>query len=288
MKMTAAFAEKLMRLSKGEALPSSSLKGKWITRMLSDGILVVSTKGSRKSYRACDEQSFTNYLAACLDIRDLEAYRSLLLKDEASRACQVKVTGNSKTRPRRTFRGFLVNCYSPVPITINGKSTTLLPPEGTFVFIYDYKTLAVPDDIIVVGVENAENFRYIREQKRLFESCFPKGAQLLFVSRYPQGQSRDLMDWLLGIPNQYIHFGDLDLAGVHIFLSEYYKYLGERASFLIPKDYRQRLSAGSRERYEAQYAKFRKMEMADDRLRPLVECIHQYHRGYDQEGFIGE
>ena len=89
-------------------------------------------------------------------------------------------------------------------------------------------------------------------------------------------------------PNPYIHFGDLDLAGVHIFLSEYYRYLGERASFLIPKDYEARISLGSRERYDNQYGKFGQMEVPDIRLLSLVECIHRLHRGYDQEGFVME
>jgi len=35
----------------------------------------------------------------------------------------------------------------------------------------------------------------------------------LFVSRYPQTQSKDLLNWLQSIPNPYLHFGDFDLTG---------------------------------------------------------------------------
>lgn len=66
--------------------------------------------------------------------------------------------------------------------------------------------------------------------------------KVLFVSRYPQ--SKDLCAWLKMIPNRYIHFGDFDLAGVSIFLSEFYSELGERAEFYIPADVEQRLQMG--------------------------------------------
>ena len=90
----------------------------------------------------------------------------------------------------------------------------------------------------------------------------------------------------MGIPNRYVHFGDLDLAGINIYLTEFYHHLGERASFLIPDDYAQRLQKGSAQRYADQYAKFGRMKIDDIRLQSLVECIHQHKRGYDQEGFI--
>lgn len=288
MKKTVALLDKFIKLSKGETLPSSSLKGDWIEQMLMDGILIVCTKGSRKSYRARDEQAIRSYLSSNYDIRDLEAYRNILNNEEISRGEQVKVTGDSKTKQHRTFRGFLVNCYSPINVQLNGKSSTLLPTEGTFVFVSDYETFSIPKDVIIVGVENAENFRYIKEQKWLFDASLPGKNQILFVSRYPQEQSHDLMNWLLHIPNTYIHFGDLDLAGVHIFLTEYFNHLGERASFFVPTDYEQRIALGSSERYTEQYPQYGNMNVADGRLLELIACIHKYHRGYDQEGYINE
>ena len=285
MKTTNSLIKKLIRLSKGETLPSSELKGDLFEQMRTDGILVAITRGSRKSFRAIDEESFNTYIKSHLDIRELDDYYMLISQDEINRAEQVKIAGNSKIKRQRTFYGFMVNCYEPIHAMLAGKTLTLLPQEGTFVFIYDFKTFSVPEDVVIIGIENAENFRHIRWQKEFFKSCLPQ-AKLLFVSRYPQEQSHDLMNWLLTIPNKYIHFGDLDLAGIHIYLSEYYQYLGERASFLLPDDYEKRISEGNRERYERQYSRFGKMEINDHRLDNLINCIHKYHRGSDQEGFI--
>lgn len=62
--------------------------------------------------------------------------------------------------------------------------------------------------------------------------------------------------------------------------------LGERASFFVPDDIEERLSRGSRERYDTQFERFGKMEVSDCRLQRLVALIHRHHRGYDQEGYI--
>lgn len=286
MKMTAALIKKMIRLANGESLPASSLKGETVEQMLSEGILITTARGSRKSYRARDEQSLRAFGATYLGIDNLEDCLDMLTEEDASKARQVQVAGNSKIRHHRSFRGFLINCYEPVNAMLADRSVTIYPEEGTFVFIYDFKEFSIPRDIVIVGIENAENFRYIREQKWLFESVFPKGSKLLFVSRYPQEQSADLLEWLVSIPNRYIHFGDLDLAGIHIYLTEYYRHLGDKASFLIPEDFEDRISHGSGSRYDNQYEKFGKMEVPDIRLHPLIDCIHKLHKGYDQEGFI--
>ena len=233
MKKTVALIDKLIRLAGGEALPASSLKGDWFDQMQAEGILVAVTHGSRKSLRVADTSSFRNYLASQYEIRDLEQTRELLSNESAGRASQVEVTGDSKFLSRRTFTGFLVNSYQPIDAVLNGKPLTILPPDGTFLFIADYPHFCIPEDVVIVGVVNVENFRHVARQKYLFEDY----GKVLFVSRYPQNQSKDLLQWLLSIPNRYVHFGDLDLAGVAIYQNEYYRHLRERSSFFIPEDY---------------------------------------------------
>ena len=282
MKMTAALLEKLIRLANGENLPASSLKGDWFEQMHDDGILVAETHGSRKSLRARDSASFRHYIESQYDIRDLERTHELLSKRAVDRYEQVDVTGDSKFITRRTFTGFLVNSYQPIEAMLNGQPMIIRPPEGSCLFIADYQHFNIPENIVIVGVENAENFRYIERQKYLFKSY----GNVLFVSRYPQVQSKDLLKWLQSIPNRYVHFGDLDLAGIAIYENEYYCHLGERASFFVPIDFDERVSEGSLERYNTQYNRYNNMEVKDKRLHELFHCIHHYHRGYDQEGFI--
>ena len=183
----------------------------------------------------------------------------------------------------RSCPGFPVNSYEPIACLLRGEEFIVNPSEGSFVFIDDWQHFSIPEEIVVVGIENMENFRMICRQRRLFESVLGD-VPLLFVSRYPQ--STDLRKWLLTIPNQYVHFGDFDLAGIHIFLTEFYKHLGHRSSYMIPSDVEFRLSKGSTSRYNEQYGKYHTLRCDIPYLQSLIDIINKYHRGYDQEGYI--
>lgn len=282
MKKTTILIDKLIRLANGDALPASSLKGGWFEQMQEDGILLATAHGSRKSLRASDGTLLRQYVASQFDIRDLEQTRSAFSDEDVSRASLVSATGDSKFLSRRTFKGFLVNSYQPVAAILNGQDITIYPPEGSFMFVADYQHFVIPQDVVVVGVENAENFRYVALQKYLFA----RYGRVLFVSRYPQDQNKDLIKWLQSMPNRYVHFGDLDLAGIAIYESEYYRHLGNKSSLFIPDDFEQRISNGNTDRYNAQLPQYGKMKVEDKRVQPLLDCILLYHKGYDQEGYL--
>lgn len=286
MKITVALIQRLKELAEGKTLSSSNLRGDWFQQMQADRILIAVTHKSRKGYRAADKSSFLHYIASQYDIRDLDATLNLLQQEESERSSQVEVTGDSKFIRHRTFQGFLVNSYQPIPAMLNGDSMTILPTDGSFVFISDYQSFSIPEDVVIVGIENAENFRFIKRQQYLFNNYFQKDSLLLFVSRYPLHQHNDLIKWLKMIPNTYVHFGDLDLAGIAIYQNEIYRHLGERSSFFIPDDYEERIARGKRERYEAQLPQYGEMKIEDQRIANLLSCIHHHHLGYDQEGYI--
>lgn len=272
--------EQLLRLSKGESVPSSAFKGGIVTEMLDNDVIVPIVHGRRKTYKAVSPTVLTDFLASNYEINDIEAYASLQNGPSPSRSLQIAALGNSKAVRRRTMRGFMVNTYEPVRALYKGKTIEIHPYDGMFTFIYDYYALALTADVTIVGIENCENFRWVSRQRELFRHL----DKVLFVCRYPQ--SGDLVRWLQKIPNRYIHFGDFDLAGVFIYQNEFYNRLGERASFFVPKDIEERLKIGSRERYDAQIKKYSHMKITDERIRPVVDLIKKHRRGYDQEGYI--
>lgn len=269
--------ELLQNLMAGESIASSSLRKDIATELLEEGLLTVRTHGSRKSYAAIDIMALNSYINS--------HYQEIKFADKAnlSRAEQAEATGNSKLVVIRSCPGFPVNSYEPILCKLNEKEFLVNPMEGSFLFVSDWKSFIIPPDVIVVGVENMENFRMIRLQRDLFEQSIGT-ERLLFVSRYPQ--SNDLRYWLQSIPNRYIHFGDFDLAGVNIFLTEFYKYLSDRSSFLIPSDIEARLSKGSKDRYNSQYLRFKTISTEITQLQQLIDIINKYHRSYDQEGYI--
>ena len=286
MRITAALIDKLIALRDGAQVPDSALRGEWFRQMQDEGILLPVVHGSRKSWKVRNSQDFVKYIQDRHDISSLEKCLVIITNEDGTRAEQVSATGDSKFVQQRTFKGFLINCYDPIEAQLGGKEILLAPAEGSFTFISDYEAFELPVDVVIVGIENAENFRHILRQRDFFERYIGKKVPILFVSRYPQGQSKDLRNWLMRIPNRYVHFGDLDRSGINIFLTEFNQHLGARSSFLIPEDYEERIQKGSKQRYSDQYDKFGKLSVTDQRLQSVIDCIHQYRRGYDQEGFI--
>ena len=284
MKITASLIDKLIRLQNGESIPASQLRGEWVSELESDGVIVSTSHGSRRVLFVPQPEAFLQALSAFDErLSDLDLMRDTLQTGETFRSVQASATGNSKLIAVRSCPGFPINTYEPIACLLNGCEMVVNPQEGSFMFISDWQSFSIPQDVVVVGIENMENFRMIRQQRALFERMIGPG-RLLFVSRYPQ--SSDLRSWLQAIPNDYIHFGDFDLAGIHIFLTEFHAYLGERSSFFIPSDIEQKLANGSLERYHAQYLKFKYLTTDIPVLQHLIDTINTYHRCYDQEGYI--
>ena len=273
-----AISASIQALIAGEQVAGSKLSRKMLDELMAEGLLSVVAHGSRKSYRARDIEALKRFF-----IDKDESYRMLDVNASNSRASMAAETGNSKLMKVRSCPGFPVNSYEPIMCLLNNKEIVVNPIEGSFLFVTDWKTFSIPEDVFVVGVENMENFRMIRQQRQLFESEIDK-HRFLFVSRYPQ--STDLRSWLQSIPNRYVHFGDFDLAGIHIFMTEFHQYLGERSSFFIPSDIEKRLQIGSQKRYDSQLSKFGNLKSDDRKIQSLINLINKFHRCYDQEGYI--
>jgi hypothetical protein len=154
------------------------------------------------------------YLLNHFGINDLEANILKYTDENLTRSEAIEISGNSKLKTIRTFKGFLVNAYQPILAKLNNKELIIQPSEGSYTYIHDYETFFPDVSVTIVGIENPENFRYIQRQQYLFPHMNP-----LFVCRYPQ--SNDLIHWLSNIPNFYLH----------IYLSEYKKYLSERSAY---------------------------------------------------------
>ena len=267
----------------GEQVAGSKINNKLLEELLAEGLLLVNSRGSRKSYRARDINAIKRYL-----IDKDENYRMLEVDAPDSRASLAAETGNSKLAIVRSCPGFPVNSYESIECWLNTEPFVINPQEGYFFFVTEWNHFSIPEDVTVIGIENMENFRLIRRQRAFFETYLKTRrlpTKVLFVSRYPQ--SVDLRMWLTSIPNYYLHFGDFDLAGINIFLSEFQRYISdERSSYLIPDDIEYRLKLGSRKRYDEQLCHFNQLKSNNCELQRLIDLIHSERKAYDQEGYI--
>ena len=280
-----AISASIKALMAGEQVAGSKINNKLLEELLAEGLLLVNSRGSRKSYRARDVNALKRYL-----IDKDENYRMMEVDVLDSRASMAAETGNSKFITIRSCPGFPINSYEPIDCLLCGEPFLVNPQEGSFFFVSEWEKFTIPKDVVVIGIENMENFRMIRKQKSFFENYLQTHGlsnKVLFVSRYPQ--STDLRKWLSTISNHYLHFGDFDLAGINIFLSEFQQFIGnDRSSYLIPDDIESKLKSGSRKRYDEQLCHFNHLQSDNSELQRLINLIHYERKAYDQEGYISE
>lgn len=281
MKVPVHIAEKLLQLLQGESIPSSLARHSLIDDLVTEGI--IERKGRiKKTLFLSNNKALNTYLQNHCSINDLQQYFQISNQENVLRSDLVAVSSNSKLVKVRTFKGFLVNCYSPIQATLDGKQIIINPVNGTFQFIYDFEKFIVSQDITIIGIENPENFRHIDRQKHLFKDIKP-----MFISRYPQNQSKDLIKWLQSISNNYLHFGDFDFAGIGIYMNEFHKHLVDRTEFFVPDNIDKLIADfGNKKRYDEQKINFKIKSIQQEKLLNLIEIIHKYRKGLDQEIFI--
>ena len=279
-KLPVSIAKKLLALSRGKTLPQSHIKGTWLDLLQQEEVVKLIRFGrTRAKVSINSSQALESFLQNHYSINDLQAYVEALQSENLSGQEAQKLAGDTKLRKNRTHKGFLLNSVEPIEAQFNGRSLMIAPPEGSFVFVHDFESFRLPKIVTVVGIENPENFRQVAKQVHLFP------GQSLFVSRYPF--SSDLKKWLQSIPNPYVHFGDIDLAGIAIYQQEFQPIVGARASFYIPSGIEKLLKEkGSRKLYNQQYQKYQHLSSANTDVQRLIDLIHQYKKGLEQEAFI--
>lgn len=271
----------LLKLLNGENVPASSFKGTLAESLISENIIQKNGR-TKQTLQLYNKRALNDFLFREFGINNLEEYITELSDSKnLKRSDLIKISGNSKIKRIRSFKGFLVNVFEPIEAQLNGNALTISPNEGTFTFIYDYDKFTIDKDVIVVGIENPENFRYINRQKHLFA-----GRKCLFVSRYPQNQNKDLLSWLLANQYTYLHFGDFDFSGLNIFINEFKKHLKEKAAFFVPKNIESLLQQfGNRSLYDKQDINF-DYENQSDEIKYVISLIYKYKKGLEQEILI--
>ncbi|MBC7687012.1 MAG: hypothetical protein H7211_02415 [Aquabacterium sp.] len=283
MKLPIHIAKKLQHLLQpGTSIASSAMQHAVVTKMLEDGLLQKQQTGNTKALLFIhNKQNVAAYLSNHFGISNLQEYIAIIEGEEQSRAANVAISGNSKLQAVRTFKGFLVNSYDAVNAELHGNPMIIHPLPGSFTFIYDYDSFVPDPAVTIVGIENPENFRQVEKQRYLFTHIQP-----LFVSRYPQ--NNDLVKWLTAIPNKYLHFGDLDFAGISIYQNEYKKHLGERATFFLPENMDLSLQKfGNRDLFNRQYNATEDYTLSREKnVQEAFRLLLKYKKALEQELFI--
>ena len=139
-----AISASIQALISGEQVAGSKLSSKLLEELMAEGLLLVLTHGSRKSYRARDVEALKRFL-----IDKDESYRILEVHSSDSRASMAAETGNSKLMTVRSCLGFPVNSYEPITCSLSGERFVINPPKGSFVFIDDWQHFVIPEMVVI-------------------------------------------------------------------------------------------------------------------------------------------
>ncbi|MBL0743547.1 DUF7281 domain-containing protein [Chryseolinea lacunae] len=288
MKINSRFAKLLLVLHDGHVVNRGEFSGsalEHLIRFINDGILEELPAGAqRRKVRCPDAVNLIRYLQHKYDIPSLSEYIAFQEKETVERSESVKAASDSKNRKTRVFKGFLINAYEEIPYELNGERLVLKHQPGIFSFVHDFETFRIPPDVRVVGVENHENFKYIERQRHLFEGMRP-----LFVWRFLNSNS--IAEWLRGVSNQYLHFGDYDPKGLSIYISEFRDKIGsDRCDFLVPNQLESLFqNNGTSQAYDDQLQFLPKLRQENcPAIQSVVKLIDKYKKGVAQEIYIDQ
>lgn len=262
----------------------SELKSKAFTELERASIFQkINAKNGGKLVYLPNKQNLIDYLQN-RGINNLADYIKTLENESIQRADLTKASVNSKTHSVKTLDGFMVNTYLSINAKLNGQIINLKPPSiGIGLYVKDYDNLLIDKDITIVGVENAENFFQIQKQEYLFNKIKP-----LFVLRF--ANSKAIVSWLKTNTNNYLHFGDFDLAGLAIYIAEFRNKLGaERCSFFIPDNIENLIkNSANRINFLNQVEKYKNYDFQScPEIYPLYQLIMKYKKTLEQEYLIG-
>ncbi len=284
MKLPINIAKHLLYMQQGNKIPAAQMKHTIVQKLLEDNIIAKQRIGSNRNlYFLTDNSLLNQYISNHFGIDNLELYVEKYEQENLTRSEAVQISSDSKLKSIRTFKGFLVNSYQPIKAILNNQSITLQPAIGSFIFIHDFEKFFIPENTTIIGIENAENFRFIHQQHYLFKNIEP-----LFISRYPQTQYNDVLQWLKSINNPYLHFGDFDIEGINIYLREFKQHLHQRATFFIPPNIEGLLQQkGNRTLYNQQIDRIADSSSIEEKeIIDLLTLIHKHKKGLEQEVLI--
>ncbi|HIP11076.1 MAG TPA: hypothetical protein EYG73_00020 [Arcobacter sp.] len=188
---------------------------------------------------------------------------------------------DTKRVESKSFNGLMVSTFDKLEVKYNDKMQYLYPIEGTGLFLHYTSKLELDDDIIVVGVENPQVVWYINRYRHLFNQ--DKKYLFLSISEYKTNYQ---YKWLENINNEYIHFGDFDLAGINIYLNTIVPKLknSKAYSFLIPANIYTIIKDKKYKKDYLNQIRYLNIESKDDhKLQYLISFIKENKLTLEQE-----
>ena len=281
MKIGQGLVTKLIKIRDNRAITGGEFNQflNYLKPMLYDGgVKRRSITRSRFEIILVDEESFYLYIKNRFNITDLDGYLKNLQNSKITRAEMLEVSLDDKAKTINPFDGLYIASYDHIDIYIDDKMAKLDTLNSSSLFVSKSSILKIDKDILVIGVENAENLLFINRQREYFSHIKTKK---IFIYRNPS-----MLNWLETIDNSYLHYGDFDFAGISIYKSQILPRVKADKKFFIPSNIEEMLKRGQSDLYYKHFSYKNSILGIDNDLDELILLIDNYKKTVRQEFLI--
>ena len=209
-------------------------------------------------------------------LEDIDSYIEDMFNSSVSRDTIQKHTSNTKSKTSKSLKGLYVSSLQDIDIKIDDEVVTIIPQNGMGYFLFYTQKVELFEDTVIVGIENYQVVWFAKKYKEFF-----KDKKVLFVYI-----NTIFLKWIEDKENEYIHFGDYDLAGINIYLNKVIPRLKKvkKHSIFIPKDIEKLIQKdGGSELFKKQL-RYENITASQDNIAKLISTIKYYKKGLEQEG----
>ncbi len=247
-----------------------------------NGAVTRSQKGSRKYIDLAKEENIflflKNHNYNIDSIEKIDSYIEDIFDKKSSRDIIQKYHNNTKEITSKSMHGLYLSSLQKLNITLDGNTISILPNDGLGYFFFHTQKVEISKHTLIVGVENYQVVWFAKRYEKFFDK-----PNILFVVTTPY-----MLWWISTLENEYIHFGDYDLAGVNIYLNKVVPRLlkSKKYSMFIPHNIEELIKKyGNSELYEKQ-KQYENLNCDDVNVNSLVDIIRKFKKGLEQEGLI--
>lgn len=215
-----------------------------------------------------------NYFIDSLE--EIDDYIQEMFDKKPSRDEVQKWHNSTKSKESKSLNGLYVSSLNKIDIKLNDKIVTIIPNSGLGYFLFYTQKIELYESTIIVGVENYQVVWFAQKYKQFFDN-----KDILFIVINPF-----MLEWIENLKNEYVHFGDYDLAGINIYLNKILPRLkkSKKHSMFIPQNIEYLIQEhGDPELYEKQ-KQYKNLDTNDIQINNLIKSIRDNKKSIEQEG----
>lgn len=229
--ITTGALKKLLSLCKGERVTEGEVRPfiKHLKPLFDEKIIgFKSVSKTRKVLTLQSQDRLDVYLLKHYGIRNIEGYISVAEKTTLTRSEVLEASTDDKRMKVNPQTGLFVKANCSMVYFGEMVPFERMMNDGLAVHLDTPHQLKAPKpEVTIVGVENYETLARIKSQMVIFG----KGLFLfVFVNA-------SMLEWIEGVDNPYIHYGDFDYAGISIYKDKVLPRLKGKHSFFYPRFY---------------------------------------------------